>query len=62
MDFLDRTKDFLGPDARDRAFAQFHLFLMDTKDIASLEKFYVHVRQGEDERKSQRSNPDITHH
>ena len=46
--FLERTKHFLGPDAKDRVFDQHHVFLLDAQGMDRLEKFHANVRQGEE--------------
>ncbi len=48
IDFLERTKSFLGPDARDRVFEQHQLFLLDSQGMDRLNTFYEKVKQGGD--------------
>ena len=46
MDFLECTKAFLGSDTKDRAFDQHHLFLLDARGQAVVEKFFSEVQAG----------------
>ncbi len=48
IDFLECTKSFLGPDARDRVFEQHQLFLLDSQGADRLHKFYDYVKEGKD--------------
>ncbi|XP_059098482.1 conserved oligomeric Golgi complex subunit 7-like [Tigriopus californicus] len=48
IDFLERTKVFLGSshDSHPSAFEQFHLFLLDSGAMLKLDTFYEKVKQG----------------
>jgi hypothetical protein len=46
IDFNDSTKSFLGPDSKDRAFDQHHLFLLDSPGMMKLEDFFTKVQYG----------------
>ena len=47
IDFLERSKHFLGSEVKDaKAVDQHHLFLLESKDLSKLEEFHNKVQQG----------------
>ncbi len=62
MDFLDSTKAFLGPETKDKAFDQHHLFLLDGPGLSKLESFFSNVQQGTKLRRLIFSHQIITSH
>ena len=47
IDFLEKTKAFLGPNARERAFEQYHIFFLDSGALMKLDNFHERVQQGD---------------